>query len=168
MKKSQEQEKRISRLCKPSTGLIVTLFIIAGCSADNPALVPVTGLVTMDSQPIAELIVTFTPTGNTLGNGALGGTNKMGHFTLTDVRGSQGAHMGEYKISVYPTPTSDTAGLPTDVVSSSAAGIPDIFMDPNHSPLRVIVPKSGAEVEVALTRNEKDARVNVISAATDG
>ena len=150
------------RLC-----LITFLIVLAGCSADNPSLVPVNGIVTMDGQPVAEIIVTFTPTGETLGNGAIGGTDTTGRFTLSDVRGDQGAHVGEYKVSLYPTPTSDKAGLPTDVVSSGAAGIPDIFMDPNHSPLRANVPASGAEVEVALAAVEKDSTVDVKPAARD-
>jgi len=119
----------------------------------------------MEGQPVAEIIVTFTPTGETLGNGALGGTDTTGCFTLSDVRGGEGARVGEYKVSLYPTPTSDKAGLPTDVVSSGAAGIPDIFMDPNHTPLRATVPASGAEIEVALATHGKDSTVQVKPAA---
>lgn len=148
------------RLC-----LIFALIVLSGCGATNTALVPVSGIVTMNGQPVAELIVTFTPTGETLGNGALGGTDTGGRFTLMDVRGDAGAYVGEYRVSLYPTPTGDTAGLPTDVVSSGAAGIPAIFLDPNNSPLRAIVPKSGAEVEVVLATNGKSSTVNVTPAA---
>ncbi len=107
------------------------------------------------------IIVTFTPTGNTLGNGALGGTDTDGTFTLVDVRGGQGAYAGEYKVSLYPTPSSDTAGLPTDVVSSGKAGIPSILLNPNKTPLRATVPETGAEVEVALSSKIQDSKVNV-------
>lgn len=141
--------------------LMVALLVTAGCGADNPALVPVTGIVTMDGHPVAELIVTFTPTGETLGNGALGGTDTEGRFTLADVRGGAGAHMGKYKVSLYPTPSGKAVGLPTDVVSSGAAGIPALLMDPNNTPLRATVPASGAEVEIALTARGKGSAVNV-------
>jgi hypothetical protein len=162
----------MSRLSsRPDTRLLwlaFALLVAAGCGTENPALVPVTGIVTMEGQPVAEVIVTFTPTGETLGNGALGGTDTEGHFTLMDVRGGVGAHAGEYKVSLYPAPTSDTAGLPTDVVSSGSAGIPAVVLNPNDTPLRAIVSASGADVEVSLTRSGEDSTVHVKPAAPDG
>jgi hypothetical protein len=158
-------EKRMSRSSnrsgRPRPWLLVALLASVGCGADNPDLVPVAGIVTMKGRPVAEVIVTFTPTGKTIGNGALGGTDTKGHFALMDVRGGQGAYPGEYKVSLYPTPTSATAGLPTDVVSSGSAGIPAIILDPNNTPLRATVPASGAEVEVALTASGEGSIVNV-------
>ncbi len=153
---SNSKSCQSTRLC-----LTVALIALSGCGATNSALVPVGGIVTMNGQPVAELIVTFTPTGETLGNGALGGTDTEGRFILMDVRGEPGAYVGEYRVSLYPTPTGNTAGLPTDVVSSGAAGIPAIFLDPNNSPLRAIVPKSGAEVEVVLSTDGNSSTVNV-------
>jgi hypothetical protein len=147
--------------------LSLAALVSAGCGSDNPDLVPVTGSVTMEGQAVAEVIVTFTPTGETLGNGSLGGTDTSGHFTLTDVRGSEGAYVGEYKVSLYPTPSSDTAGLPIDVVSSGSAGIPGILLDPNNTPLRATVPAGGAEVEVAIATSSEESTVNV-QAATSG
>ncbi len=147
-----------------ATLTLAAIFLVTvGCAQNNDALVPVTGIVTMDGRPVAELIVTFTPMGNTLGNGALGGTDTDGHFTLADVRGGQGAYAGEYKVSLYPTPSSDTAGLPTDVVSSGKAGIPPILLNPNKTPLRATVPETGAEVEIALSSKIQDSKVNVIT-----
>jgi len=148
-------------LARHSLWLTAVLFILTGCGAQNPDLVPVSGIVTMDGHPVAELIVTFTPIGSTIGNGALGGTDTEGHFLLSDVRGGLGAHEGEYKISLYPAPSSDKAGLPTDVVSSGAIGLPGIFLNPNDTPLRTIVPAVGAQIEIALSVNVENTTIHV-------
>lgn len=138
------------------------LLTVAGCTRDDPLLVPITGQVKLEGSPVAEVIVTFTPTGTTLGNGSLGATDTEGKFTLTDVRGGQGGHVGEYKISLYPAPTKDTQDLPSDVVSSGAIGLPPIFLNPNRTPLRATVPAEGAQVEILLTRTGTGAEVNAI------
>ncbi len=131
--------------------------VLPGCGTDDPALVPVTGRVTIDDQPVAELIVTLTPVGATAGNGGLGATDEQGSFVLTDVRGGAGLRAGEYKISVYPVPLKSAGDLPTDVVSSGTAGIPAIFTNPNHTPLSVTVGQGGASIEVKLTKTGRDA-----------
>jgi hypothetical protein len=148
--------------------LVVALLAMVGCGAENPALVPVTGIVTMDGEPLPEVAVTFTPTGETLGNGAIGGTNGEGRFTLIDIRGSTGLHPGEYKVSFYPTPSGKNASDPTDVVASGGVGLPGIVMDPNNTPIRATVPASGGDVRIALTPSGEDSTVIVKPAAAGG
>lgn len=139
---------------------MAVLALIAGCAGPDPDLVPVEGVVTMDQRPVAELIVTFTPLGSTGGSGALGATDHDGKFILTNVRGGEGAYAGQYRISVYPAPLEEASELPTDVVSSGAAGVPEIYLNPNRSPLRGIVPEQGGRFEIALDSRGENPTVN--------
>ena len=150
---------------KMQATFVVVLLIGAGCGSDNPSLVPVTGTVTMDGNPLPEVAVTFNPIGETLGNGALAGTNVEGRFTLIDVRGGEGAHPGEYRISFYPTPSGTGADDPASVVSSGSVGLPGIVMDPNNSPVQATVPVTGGDVSIALTSDADDIHVEVTPAA---
>jgi prepilin-type N-terminal cleavage/methylation domain-containing protein len=110
--------------------------------------------------------------GPLVGDPIASGNGKLATTVISTLRcpsdSGEGAHMGEYKVSLYPTPSSKAAGLPTDVVSSGAAGIPALLMDPNNTPLRATVPASGAEVEIALTARGKGSAVNVKPVAAGG
>lgn len=146
---------------KSQTYLSITaLACVAGCASDNPGLVPVTGVVTMDQRPIAELIVTFTPVGSTPGSGALGATDSKGRFSLTNVRGGEGAYAGRYRISLYPAPVKRASELPTDVVSSGAVGVPEAYLNPNRTPLRTNVPEGGGRFEIKLNSRDDEAMVD--------
>ncbi len=150
------------------TGIFISALLpIAGCGAENPSLVPVSGIVTMDGDPLPEVAVTFNPIGETLGNGALAGTDAEGRFKLIDVRGADGAHPGEYRISFYPTPSGGGADDPASVVSSGSVGLPGIVMDPNNSPVQATVPASGGEVRIALTVDGDDIQVEVTPTAAE-
>lgn len=135
---------------------VLLLFTGAGCAGKDP-LVPVRGRITLDGKPLKDVIVTFTPIGDTRGNGALGGTDADGRFTLTDVRGSAGAVVGEYKVSLYPAPASSRRDDPADVVSKGGLGVPAIYLDLNNTPLRATIPPGGGTVELLLTGSGKGA-----------
>ncbi len=137
--------------------LCLILLLGVGCSR-KPELVPVRGRITLEGKPVTEVVVTFTPLGDTPGNGAMGATDADGRFTLTDVRGTTGAHVGEYKVSLYPAPTAAKRDDPADVVSKGGgSSVPGIYIDPNQTPVRATVPAGGGFVEVSLTRSGKDA-----------
>jgi hypothetical protein len=83
------------------SSVLGVLVLTVGCSGGS-GLAPVTGRVTLDDKPVPNMIVNFTPLGETAGNGALGHTDADGRFTLLDARGEAGAYVGEYKVSFYP------------------------------------------------------------------
>ncbi|MEZ6072226.1 MAG: hypothetical protein R3C10_18705 [Pirellulales bacterium] len=141
--------------------------LCGGCGGGNPDLVRVTGTVTLDGAPLAEVAVTFTPTGDTLGNGAIGGCDAEGHFTLTDIRGGEGALPGEYKVSFYPTPSGASAGDPGDVVAGGGVGLPGDVVNPNSTSVRATVPPGGADVQIALTTGGEPHLVEVTAATAD-
>lgn len=85
----------------------------AGGAEGEAAKVPtfkVTGKVTMQGAPIADAVVTFSPTENQ--PMALGRTNAAGEYTLTTYEGGDGAAAGLFKVMVTKTTTAAGATLP--------------------------------------------------------
>ena len=143
--------------------LVLGVFVLSGCSGGS-GLAPVSGRVTLDDKPVPNMIVNFTPLGETAGNGALGHTDADGRYTLLDARGEAGAYAGEYKVSFYPGVGSTGPADPRlDVVSApSRGGLPAIYLDPNQTPLRATVPKVGGTIELILTKTGAVAAAKTI------
>src|SRR6516225_8257358 len=79
------------------------LLGIGGCSSDNIA--PVSGRVTLDGQPAANVRVTFQPLGSAEnpnpGPGSYAVTNADGHYALTVVGTNRlGAIVGKHRVSI--------------------------------------------------------------------
>ena len=138
------------------SGVVSCLLLAAVGCGSKPELFPVRGRITLDGRPVKEVVVTFTPLGDTRGSGSVGSTDADGRFTLTDVRGSAGAYVGDYKVSLYPAPVGARQDDPAAVVSKGG-GVPGIYIDPNRTPLRVTVPPAGGSVEVLLTASGQGA-----------
>jgi hypothetical protein len=87
----------------------VTALTIAvacmGCSPSPFKLVPVSGTVSLDGQPLAGGIVNFQPivvgTGVNSGPGSTARTGTDGRFTLATIRGEPGAVVGEHRVKIY-------------------------------------------------------------------
>lgn len=149
-------------------GAVTACVAMTGCTPADPLLVPISGQVLLEGQPVADVIVTFTPIGSTAGSGSLGGTSADGKFTLTDVRGGRGGHVGAYRVSLYPAPPVAGRDLPSDTVSSGRADVPELLRNPNRSPLRATVPPAGAEIEIQLTRTGTGSQVVTSAPAGPG
>jgi len=134
--------------------LLMGAILAAGCSQSS-GLAPITGRVTLDDKPVPNMIVNFTPLGETAGNGALGHTDAEGRYALLDARGEAGAYVGEYKVSFYPGASRTAQADPAlDVVAvPSRGGLPPIYLDPNQTPLRATVPQGGGTIDLLLTRS---------------
>ena len=77
-----------------ASALLMTA-LLAGCSKDYET-VPVSGRVTLDGQPLANVGLTFVPLAENkekvnIGPGSLGKTDEEGRFTLRTVQGDKGA-----------------------------------------------------------------------------
>lgn len=86
-----------------STRLLSTLALSAtlfGCGggADTPELVPVSGTVTVDGQPVEGVTVMFAPKAS--GRKATGVTNSEGRYELVYTAGNYGATPGEYRVVI--------------------------------------------------------------------
>jgi hypothetical protein len=71
-----------------------------GCSK-GPELGSVSGVVTMDGQPLPNAVVTFVPVAG--GRAAAGQTDANGQYTLVFV-GTTGALVGQHRVSVTTAP----------------------------------------------------------------
>lgn len=108
---------RIERgaLGAPSAVLLgsIVLFIGCGDSADY-RLAPVSGVVTLDGQPVPHTQIVFQPkaTADNLapGPGSTAYCDEQGRFELKTVRGEPGAVVGVHAVQIYahgpPKPTS--------------------------------------------------------------
>ena len=81
------------------------ICLAVGCSKSEFELVPVSGTVTLDSEPIAGGVINFQPVASadatTGGPGSSGRINDEGRFSLTTVRGQPGAVVGTHKVKIF-------------------------------------------------------------------
>ena len=89
--------------------LIVTVFCASGCGRAGPKTSSVTGVVTIEGKPEADLQVTFEPqvpkgekiTGSAVGGISVGITDAEGKFELTYRDGKQkGAVVGPHLVKI--------------------------------------------------------------------
>ncbi len=75
-----------------------TLIFVAGCGRSGPAVVPVTGVVKVNGQPMADVFVEFQP--NKEGWGSRGKTGADGKFELFYRDGEKGAEAVKHKVKI--------------------------------------------------------------------
>ncbi len=101
-----------------------TLVALTGCGKRGPKLADVSGIVTLDGQPLGNVIVTFVPIEG--GVSSSGVTDEAGHFTLSCSLG-RGALVGQHRVYVQ----SQAAG-PGDIIIPDEDA-PDYRPDPYAS-----------------------------------
>ncbi len=86
-------------------------FCVVGCGGDTgPALVPVTGNVTLNGKPLEGALVRFTPdASNKEGRPAEDMTGPQGNYKA-NTGGRSGVVPGKYKVSITKAPSSPGAG----------------------------------------------------------
>lgn len=95
----------------PIAAQIALALLAAGCGEpEPPARVPVTGIVTIDGQPVPSAVVTFYPLFEGFGGELIaeGVTDTGGRYTLACPLG-EGACLGKHKVTVADAPTPDGA-----------------------------------------------------------
>jgi hypothetical protein len=86
--------------CSMMSAGILLLGIGCGSSQPSIALVPVSGLVTLDGSPVDQAKVTFVPQLETKGNGGWAITDASGKYTIKTPQGAVGVPMGDYKVAI--------------------------------------------------------------------
>lgn len=71
---------------------------IAGCGKSGPELAPVSGRVTIDGKPMANVDVTFQP--DEMRPASYGRTDASGHYALGYKKGVQGALLGQHTVRI--------------------------------------------------------------------
>ena len=80
------------------------LIVVAGCSSSPYSLVPVSGTVTLDGQPLAGGVINFQPVGEgtvTVGPGSTARIDAAGRFSLSTIRGQPGAVVAKHRVKIY-------------------------------------------------------------------
>lgn len=91
--------------------LALGILLLAGCGKpEPPARVPVSGMVTIDGQPVPSAAVAFYPSFPGFGGEVIAEaiTDAGGRYTLACPLG-EGACLGKHKVTVADAPTPDDA-----------------------------------------------------------
>jgi hypothetical protein len=90
---------RLESCCWTATACL--MFLMAGCgkgtSPDRPDLANVTGIVTLDGQPLSEAVVTFQPADR---HPSIGRTDSEGRYELYYMPDTQGGVIGPNQVMV--------------------------------------------------------------------
>jgi len=124
----------LHRFFRPSQLLALSLVtMLSGCggtpegNADRPKVYPVTGVVTLDGNPLEGATVTFS-SGSAAPSG-FGKSDASGKFSLTTFDANDGAPAGSYQVLVTKTEEAAATGAPS---IDSAEYVPPKEIDPNR------------------------------------
>ncbi len=111
-------------LRKAAIATAVTLLAgltLHGCggSGSSVELVPVSGNVTLDGQPLEGAIVRFEPINVEEGRSSFGTTDAQGHYELQYTRDKMGAVPGQHAVRFSKLDSSEQETLPPEFNSSS-------------------------------------------------
>jgi hypothetical protein len=111
---------RSLRSSVPSLPLLLSVSFLAGCGGDKLDLLPVSGRVFYDGQPLTTGTVSFHPA-ETTGHIPTGTINQEGRYTLSTAY-QPGAPPGKYKVVIHATepveqaPGKASPGLPKSLI----------------------------------------------------
>ena len=105
-----------------SKDTLILLFVLTvpalmpGCSDGKLKTYPVSGIVTMDGDPVADATVIFSPVKEGEGDAAVGKTDEKGEYKLqtSSGRADAGTTPGEYVVMIKKTVFSETGKVATD------------------------------------------------------
>lgn len=85
--------------------ILMMLAVVSGCGDSGPLLIPVTGTLSLDGQPLGFKAVTLLPIEGTPGHGASGYTDGAGSLTLLAIvpgaiRDFKGCPPGRYQVVI--------------------------------------------------------------------
>ncbi len=100
-----------------SVAMVLGSLVCLGCGSGSPNLGEVTGTVTLDEKPLANVLVTFTPEGG--GRASTGTTDEAGKYTL-GFGAEPGALIGTHKVSVMSLGTAKE-DIDTEMASDSTS-----------------------------------------------
>jgi len=93
---------------------VVALLVMAGCREKEAALVPVSGRITVNNEPLVNARVLFTPSDPgmaSVNSSAL--TDEGGNFELKATDGRPGAVVGQHSVIISPPMIINSATVAT-------------------------------------------------------
>lgn len=132
----------------------VGFALLVGCGPSGPAMVPVSGTVTLDGTPVEGASVMLAPTAT--GRPAQGTTDAAGKFQLTTDKPGDGAVEGEYEVTVTGVRTTGAAVNPDGTSGDPSQYREEWFLPKKYarrdtSGLRQTVAKGMAAIDLKLS-----------------
>lgn len=119
--------------------LTVTFSIVSlslwgcGSGSDRPELGQVTGIITMDGEPLSGIAVVFSPDD---GRPARGKTDAQGRYKLTYIGQTPGAKVGHHRVEIAP----NEEGEDEEELEAANAGEETSTAKPQSKPKKLKVP----------------------------
>lgn len=146
----------LRRLLRRSLMPLAALLAIAGCGPDRPAMVPVSGTVTLDGQPVVGASVMLSPAQG--GRPASGRTGESGSFTVSTFEPGDGALLGRHTVTVTLQKTTGMTADPDGLEGDVAPGglkvqwlVPQKYASQKTSGLTVEVQSGMEPLELRLS-----------------
>lgn len=115
-------------------------LLLSGCDDGRPKLLPTSGVVLIDGEPLTQGFVRFHPHG---GRPATGELDKEGRFTLTCIKKEDGVVPGTHPVSVIACETIDPCTMRWNA--------PKIYISPKTSGLAQTIDGPTDSVKIELT-----------------
>lgn len=96
------------------------ILMLAGCGRGNVNVVPVSGIVTLDGNPVAAAYVTFLPQN---GRPSVGRTDLDGRYELAFTGKNKGALVGTHRVTV----STQQDAMPDLGIEGAAEQIPEWY-----------------------------------------
>jgi hypothetical protein len=136
-------------------GLILLLLAVAGCQR-GPRIVPVSGTITLDGQPVKDAAVMFMLNpGNRIATGI---TDAAGRYSLSTHPTGNGAFEGNHTVTVslYRDESSPGTNTPEGAVSGSSLVkivwlVPEKYSQPAASGLTATVSRGQSSYDFQLS-----------------
>lgn len=129
----------------PRATLVAILVALAGCDSGGPKVVPVSGVLTRNGQPVPNLEVYFMPTH---GRNSVGMADAQGRFTLGYTPDQEGALVGEHTVFVVFNPPQ--TGAERAVAPADLQPILKKYGSKDTSPLKIEIKKRESNLEIKL------------------
>lgn len=137
---------------------MLLVVMTAGCGGGVeakplPKTVPVSGIVTLNGQPLVSATVTFIPEGQTKGIECQGITDESGQYALKQQHGSEGAPPGNYKVIISRLLRGDGTPLPKEGAGAGGIATETLsrrYSDITKTKLTAVVPQEGGEFKFDL------------------
>lgn len=140
----------VSLRAAPSALLLVAIVTLSGCS-DGPKVVPVSGTLTRNGQPVPRMTVNFEPA---VGRPSWGVTDDDGRFTLEYDASTKGAIVGSHTVWVAWRASSPKEEL--DALKGKAKKPADLnaiqqkYGAPTKSPIKLEITSAVDDLEIKL------------------
>lgn len=132
-------------------GLALALLALGGCSGGGRKIVPVSGVVKVNGEPAANLVVSFQPLGSESeenpGRGSSAVTGADGRYTLIYDGENPGALTGKHRVRIFPQVTGGGAGEAAEGEAAAPAKV-TAYIPPEWNELSKVdfdVPERGTD-----------------------